>query len=264
VILRDRVLQFVILFAVIFALGSCKTYKQDVLFRYDEDFTRDDVALAVQSAKSNYKVQTDDLLSIDVFTNDGERIVDPNFELSQNTPNQAANNQQDFMYLVQKNGKVKLPLVGLVNLEGLTIQEAEDKLERQYDSHYKGSFVKLAFENKRVVVLGANGGEVIPLTNENMSILEVIALAGGVPENGRAQNIKLLRGVNSTDNQIDVYHVDLSRISTMKTGLLKVQENDIIYIEPRKRPVNQALADAAPILGIISSLVTLVLVIQTL
>ncbi len=261
---KYQLLQCIMLVSLLCLLGSCNVYKQDVLFRLDDDFTESDFAVAVQTTKSNYRLQTDDLITIDVFTNGGERIVDPNFELAQGGNQQGRGGiGEDFQYLIQKNGKIKLPLVGLVSLEGLTIQEAEEKLEKKYDSYYKDSFVKMFFENKRVVVLGATGGQVISLSNENMSVLEVLALAGGVPVDGKAQNIRLLRGVNSVDNQIEVFKIDLSRISTMKTGLLKVQENDVIYVEPRKRPVNEALRDTTPFLSIISSVIALILLIRT-
>ena len=63
---------------------------------------------------------------------------------------------------------------------------------------------------------------------------------------------------------MEIYMVDLSKISRMKDGLQLAKENDIIYIEPWKRPVNQALRDASPILSVISSILALILVVQNL
>lgn len=243
-------------------MGSCRVYKQDVMFQFDDDFTESDLTLAVETVQSNYLIKPNDWLRIDVFTNGGERIIDPNFELLQNINPQALQNANPFLYLVQNDGRVKLPLLGLVPLEGLTIQEAEGKLEKLYNTSYKETFVKLRYTNKRITVLGASGGQVIPLVNENTSVIEAIALAGGMPTQGKAQNIRLIRGYGT--GNIEVYKLNLSKISTMKDGLKLVQENDIIYIEPWKRPVNQALRDISPILSVISSVLALVIIVQNL
>lgn len=242
---------------------SCKMYKQDLMFQLDSDFSENDLSHAVVKAEKNYVIQKNDYLRIDVFTNGGERIIDPNFELMQQggaMMNQQ-NGQRNFQYLLQEDGMVKLPILGVVPLEGLTIFEAEAKLEQLYNQYYKGTFVKLQFVNKRVIVLGANGGQVIPLANEKMSLLEIIAISGGVNPNAKAQNVRLIRGPY---NNPQVFQIDLSNVSAIKTGLTAVEPGDVIYIEPWKRPVQQGLRDASPILGIISSVLTLYLVIQNL
>lgn len=233
------------------------------MFQLDSDFSENDLSQAVVKAEKNYVIQKNDYLRIDVFTNGGERIIDPNFELMQQggaMMNQQ-NGQRNFQYLLQEDGMVKLPILGVVPLEGLTIFEAEAKLEQLYNQYYKGTFVKLQFVNKRVIVLGANGGQVIPLANEKMSLLEIIAISGGVNPNAKAQNVRLIRGPY---NNPQVFQIDLSNVSAIKTGLTAVEPGDVIYIEPWKRPVQQGLRDASPILGIISSVLTLYLVIQNL
>jgi polysaccharide export outer membrane protein len=243
---------------------SCKMYKQDLMFQLDSDFSENDLTQAVIKAEKNYVIQKNDYLRIDVFTNGGERIIDPNFELVQqgggNFMNQQ-NGQRNFQYLLQEDGMVKLPILGVVPLEGLTIFEAEAKLEQLFNQYYKGTFVKLQFVNKRVIVLGANGGQVIPLSNEKMSLLEIIAISGGINGNAKAQNVRLIRGPYSNP---EVFQIDLSNVSSIKTGLTAVEPGDVIYIEPWKRPVQQSLRDASPIISIISSVLTLYLVIQNL
>lgn len=259
---KNKIAHFSLLFILLVLMGSCRVYKQDVMFQFDDNFTESDLTLAVETARTNYLIKPNDWLRIDVFTNGGERIIDPNFELVQNINPQALQNANPFQYLVQNDGRVKLPLLGLVSLQGLSIQQAEDKLEKLYNSSYQESFVKLRYTNKRVTVLGATGGQVIPLLNENTSVVEAIALAGGMPAQGKAQNIRLIRGYGT--GNIEVFKLNLSKISTMKEGLQLVQENDIIYIEPWKRPVNQALRDISPVLSVISSILALVLIVQNI
>ena len=133
---------------------------------------------AVQKAEDNYKLAINDLLKVNLFTNDGEQLIDPNFEsiTRQSSNVQQQQSRSQFTYLVQENGIVKLPVIGEVDVAGLTINEAEETLEKLFDEFYKGSYVKLQFLNKRVVVLGQTS-QVVPLENENTTLLEVLARA---------------------------------------------------------------------------------------
>lgn len=242
-------------------LISCKAYKQDVMFKLDEDFTEQDLSVAIDQAERNYVIQVDDMLSLDVFTNNGERIVDPNNELQQNM--QGMQNRPTFNYLVQTDGTVKFPIVGTLKIDSLTLDQAELLLQKKYDEFYKQSFVKLQFANKRVVVLGAtpSGGQIIRLANENVSLVEVLAMAGGLEMGSKAQNIKVIRGKLSDP---EVYQINLSTVSGMKQSMLDIEPGDIIYIEPWRRPFVEGTKDIAPILSLLSSTLALVLVLQNL
>ncbi|UXX80222.1 polysaccharide biosynthesis/export family protein [Reichenbachiella carrageenanivorans] len=231
------------------------------MFKLNNDFTEQDLSSAINHAERNYVIQVNDLLSLDVFTNDGERIVDPNNELQEGM--QRMQGKPTFQYLVKTDGTVKFPIVGQVKIDSLTLDQAESILQKKYDDFYKQSFVKLQFANKRVVVLGATvaGGQIIPLTNENVSLVEVLAMAGGLDINSKAQNIKVIRG-NLSDPE--VYQINLSTVSGMKQSMLDIEPGDIIYIEPWKRPFFDATKDITPILSLLSSTLALVLVLQNL
>ncbi|WP_422360689.1 polysaccharide biosynthesis/export family protein [Reichenbachiella sp.] len=231
------------------------------MFKLDENFTEQDLSSAINQAERNYVIQIDDMLSLEVFTNDGERIVDPNNELQQNM--QGLQNKPTFDYLVKTDGTVKFPIVGQVKVDSLTLDQAELMLQKRYDEFYKQSFVKLTFNNKRVVVLGAtaNSGQIIPLANENVSLVEVLAMAGGLEMGSKSQNIKVIRGKLSNP---EVYQINLSTVSGMKQSMLDIEPGDIIYIEPWRRPLIEATKDLAPILSLLSSTLALVLVLQNL
>ncbi|MBV6642041.1 MAG: polysaccharide biosynthesis/export family protein [Cyclobacteriaceae bacterium] len=248
-------------FLIIFLLFGCKAYKQDILFRLDDQFTSADLSEAVSRANSNYELQTDDRLRVEVFTNEGERLIDPNFELMDQQNNQMVQQRTRYEYLIQADGSVKLPMVGKKNLTGLTIDEAEKILEQGYKEHYVDPFVKLSVINRRVIVLGANGGQVIPIENENTSIVEVLALYGGLNLGAKAHNIKLIRGDLSNPQ---VFQIDLATLHGMKSSVVAVESEDIIYVEPWRRPWLESLRDVTPILGLTTSVLTLIVVIQNL
>lgn len=250
-------LYYACFFCLACSFCSCKVYRQNILFQTDSYKVDDALRAAALEAEANYVIQINDYLSIDVFTNKGERIIDPNMELMQ----QGAQLRQmeKPQYLVHNDGVVNLPIVGVVNLEGKTLFQAARYLEGLYDEYYRDAYVLINFINKRVIVLGAPGGQVIPLNDENMSLVEVIALAGGVENNARAGNIRLIRG---DLNNPQVFVIDLTTVQGLKNYNLKVEPGDIVYIEPVRRVVTEAVRDVAPILSILTSLLTLILVVQ--
>ena len=234
-------------------LVSCKAYKQDILFQLPEE--GEELSSSVYEVEKNYTIQPNDWLEIYLFYKDGEQLINPNaVEEGQVGNNQLNQNRQQLNYLVQADGSVKLPLVGTYQLAGMTIDAAERMLETEFNEIYKGSFLKIKFVNKRVTVLGAINS-VIVLQNENTSLLEVIALAGGIDFGSKAHNIKVIRGQL---NKPEIYQVDLTTLDGMKASMLTVNPGDVIYIEPWRRSWLQVLRDISPVIGVTSSVSTLI------
>jgi polysaccharide export outer membrane protein len=227
------------------------------MFKPTEKFAAKRTTEAAAATK-NYMIQVSDYLKLEVYSNKGERIIDPNGELV-NATNGATQNQTVRVqptYLVSADGTVKFPMIEPVAVAGMTIREAEQKLQAEYSKYYKECYVLLTFSNKRVIVLGSPGGQVIPLVNENVSVVEVLALAKGIGNDGKAHNIRLIRGN-------DVYMLDLSTLEGLKDGNMTVQPGDIIYVEPIRRPFTEGTRDLAPVFGLFISLATLIVLIST-
>jgi polysaccharide biosynthesis/export protein len=250
-------------------MAGCKAYKRDIMFQLDEQFNSEALSKAVDKATLNYLIQPNDILRLDVFTNDGERLLDPNFEMMSGQAGgggqQLMQQRERFTYLVMADGQMRAPLIGMVLMAGMNINDAEIMLQEKYEEFYKGAFVKLRPVNRRVIVLGAigggqtSGGAVVPLENENVTILEAIALAGGVQQGGKVEKIKLVRGEPALP---EVFEINLSTISGMRASQMYVRPGDVIYIEPWRRPFRETLRDTAPALSLVTSVLTLIFVLQ--
>lgn len=275
-------------------LGSCsaaRVHQQNILFRTDGAGRMDTARLrdVVNRAERNYLIQPNDYLEIRLYTNEGERILDPNGELQfgnivggggigsvgpgrpqssfggrQNGQQQNQQNQYGTQFLVQHDGIVRLPMVGYQRLTGLTLLQADSLLQTKYSEFYKGVFVTTRVTNNRIVVLGATSGgsgQLIQMYNDNMNLLEVLAAAGGIDgafvgttatgRAGRADNIRLIRG-SLKNPQVQI--IDLTTIEGMRRANLQVEPNDIIYVEPIRRPFYEGLQDATPLFSLIASI----------
>ncbi len=234
-------------------MASCASYKQNIMFSAPEGFESDKIALAANHALQDYLIQKNDYLSIEVFSNNGERLIDPNPELT--TGNTQANGEREKVsYLVATDGEVRLPMVGNIKMEGYTLRQAEIAVQDAYSKFFKDPYVAITFTNKRAVLLGAIGGQVIPLANQNMHLTEVLALGKGLDNGSKAHSIRVLRGE-------EVFLVDLSTIAGYRTGNILIQPGDIIYVEPVRRPASEALRDYGSLLSILVSLASLAVVI---
>lgn len=221
------------------------------------------MTFALAEANNNYVIQENDFIELKVYTNGGEVIIDPNNEIAKeiNAGGGIQQVRENHQFLVRKEGYVKLPLVGDMKVSGLTLRQVDSLLEKEYSSYYEDAYVITRYVNKRVIVLGATGGKVISLQNENTNLLEVLAMAGGTDMQARVDNIRLIRG--DLDNP-EVYVINISTIEGMKQSSLKVLPNDIIYVEPVQRITAEAIRDISPVLGFITSLLTLALLISRL
>lgn len=252
---------YILFITILLHLSSCSMYKQHYMFRVEEDEGSTQLKKAVATAEKNYLIKPNDKLELRVYTHRGEMLIDPEYELQAGQNNQRESSRIKREFDVLQDSTIKLPLVGHVNLSGLTIDEAEKFLEEKYADYYVDPFVVLEYLNKRVIVLGAPGGLVIPLENENMNLIEVLALAGGIDESGKSHNIRLIRGEL---NNPEVYQIDLSTIYSMQSGMMQVKPGDIIYVEPKIRIFNETLRDLGLVVGSIANVLTLFLVINRL
>jgi polysaccharide export outer membrane protein len=154
--------------------------------------------------------------------------------------------------ILESDGSAKLPVLGRIKLIGYTIREAESLLEEKYASFYVRPYVIMSVSNKRVIVFPGSAGDakVIPLQNNNTTLIEALALAGGIADDGKARMVKLIRQNN---DKHDVFLIDLSKIEGIKQGSMVLQANDIIYVEPRKKYASRFVQEAAPIISILTS-----------
>src|SRR5688500_1452298 len=82
-------------------LGSCassRAYRQNIMFRSETSTQPDTTRLrnAVEQVQGSYRIRPNDYLEVRVYTNQGERLIDPNGELGFGAPGgqtpQGANN----------------------------------------------------------------------------------------------------------------------------------------------------------------------------
>lgn len=256
----SRSFYFSITLSVIFLFCSCirKEYR---FFRTETNLVNDSIQNLLKESNPVFTIRPNDILELNVYSSKGERIIDPDLEYlssasGTSTPTTIETKEQ---YLVQKDGSVYLPMVGKVLLSGFSISSADSLLSVAYNAYYKDSYVKTSIVNKRILVFGPMGGKVVKLENEDVNLVEALALYGGLNTEMRTDNIRIVRGDLANP---DVEVIDLSTISGLRKAQVKLLPGDIVYIEPVKNIFRQTMQDILPAVSLLVSLLTLLVLVN--
>lgn len=228
-------------------LTGCGWLNPNIMLQTDKDFQY--TKFSDSSNAKEYKLSANDIIEFSLYSNEGFKLVDLT---SLNSANTGYRFENSLTYLIETDGFCKLPILGRLKLAGYTIKELETLLEEKYTAYYVKPYVIVKVLNKRVIVFPGSAGDakVIPLQNNNTTLIEAIALAGGIADDGKARQVKLIRENN---NKHDVFLIDLSRIEGIQQASMVVQANDIIYIEPRKKISSKIVQEIAPVISILTS-----------
>jgi len=245
-----------IVLVVMISLVSCN-YNSSVMMKTGKGYPYDTPPTI---SSSEYIISASDIIEFQLYTNDGSLLIDITAVQERQSAVQKGSNIQ---YLVEFDGKINLPLLGRVELINLTIKEVEALLEEKYTKYYINPFVQVRVVNKRVTVFpgGSSKAQIVPLVNDNMKLIEALGAVGGLTKLAKAKRIKLIRGDLKNPK---VYLFDFSTLEGIKQSDFVLQANDIIYVEPRSDYVQELVRDIAPIISLIASTLTLLIVINNI
>lgn len=133
-------------------------------------------------------------------------------------------------YLVNDEGFINLPILGLTKVAGLNRKELREKLVKKYDDFLDNPIVNIKILNFRITVLGdvgSPGVKIIP--NERVTIPEVIALAGDLNPTAVRDNVMIIRERGGERTE---YRVDFTSKDVLSSEVYFLEQNDLIYVEP--------------------------------
>ncbi len=207
-----------------------------------------------------YVIQPFDQLTIAVFSRDGFKLIDVLGSGGENVNigmggmngnmNGNMNRRAGVDLIVDKDGYLRIPVIGELNVKGYTETELERLIAERMSAFVVAPFVEARVTNRRCFLFKGFEGSVVSLNNVPTSLFEVIARSGGISQNNKAYKIKLIRG---NFNNPQIFIIDISTIEGMQKANLIVQSNDIIYIEPRRQYIRDILRETSIIFTIVNS-----------
>lgn len=244
---------------LILLTASCRTPKDVIYFQDAGEFKKyKDVE------KYEVYIHQDDLLAIMVNSKVSEAALPLNLPMANYyVGGESYGQQRTLGYLVDKDGNIDFPLLGKLHVEGRSRNQLRDLLKEKIiaEGLLKDPIITINFLNFKVSVAGevSRPGS-FTVTGERITLLEALTMAGDLTIYGRRDRVAVIREFKG--ERMILYH-DLTSTDLFKSPCYYLQQNDIVYVEPNKRRVQQSNINQNNSVSIWLSIVSVLLTAAT-
>lgn len=255
---------------LVISFSSCVSNKKIIYLQNQEQSAALDDGQMINYDLLEYRLQFNDIIEISVLTI--EDLMKNGFSLSDQMPAMNMGMQMgqgggDIYYMtgysVDKDGNIRIPMLGNVKVTNLTIDEVrlliEEELKRYISSEF---FVRVKLGGIRYSALGEfrKPGKYVVL-QDRMTIFEAIAHAGDITPIGKREEVVLIRQFPEGSK---IFKVNLLDRNIINSQFYFIQPNDQLYVEPLKVRELGAGENAAQSLTLIISTFTFVALVLNL
>jgi len=249
------IINILVIAALLLLSVSCVS-KKDMLYLQDVDTINNQ-----QVRYTNHTIQVDDILKISV----GALMSEAALPYNNVTGGSVIANNIDIMklngYLVSQNSTINFPVLGELSVKEKTTKDLENDIKKLLiDGGYLiNPNVTVRLLNAKVTILGeVQRPGTFFFTENNISLLQALGLAGDLTINGSREDVVVLRyldGVQTTAR------INLTSASWLNGPYLMVKPNDVIVVNPNNAKLKTAgyVGNISAILGITSVILTSIL-----
>lgn len=234
---------------------ACVNTKKAIYFDNVQDASFKAVGANLQPV-----IQENDLLSIFVSS------LNPEATAIFNTQNIASGNTADGHggrgYLVNEDGNIQFPVLGMIPVSGLTKKQLGDKMAKELVAKKLliDPIVNIRFLNFKITVLGEVAHPtVVAVPNEKITILEALGFAGDLTIYANRENVLLIREENGNRT---VKRINLNSTDILNSPYYYLKSNDVLYAEPNKTKVASSGRAAQIVPIVLGSLSLLVIILD--
>lgn len=190
-------------------------------------------------AVPDYKIQNRDILFITVKAMDPEGVI-TDFLGGSGASSGAMNMQSEsgvflFGYDVKPDGSIIVPVIGVLQAEGKTLEEMRKTLQEEFEKHFKNAVVECKLLSFKFTVIGEvkSPGTYINYNNY-LTVLEAIGRAGGIGDYGKRDRILVVR---PTDKGTKTYTLNVQDKAILSSEAYFLLPNDVVIVEPMKQKI---------------------------
>ena len=255
------------LLVLFFILNACQSYRQVPYIQNSEGF--------IDNRQSHIlfdvRIAPKDLLTITVNSTDPSLAAPFNLYTTtpahQNYQNVFLYSQPTYLnYLVDNQGCIEYPVLGKLQLMGLTTRESEALIKERIKPFLKEEpIVSVRILNFKISVVGeVNSPNSFSVLNEKINVFEALAMAGDMTIYGKRNDVKIVRE-DSLGRQ-SIITLDLNDPQIVLSPNYYLQQNDIVYVTPNKvKSRNSSVGNSTTIwFSIATTLISLTSLIITI
>jgi len=260
--------KIILIVAVAIFFTSCIPTK-DLVYFQGEPTTNNAVHKLLNEP---YRLQVNDILDIRIKAEDEKLVSLFNQSVDQNIQSASLINQGNFYfnsYTINRQGNIRLPYIGEINVLGYTEKEVREKIEKGLSGFFKDIndvFVTIKLAGVRFTVLGEvkSPGTLVLFQNQ-VNIIEAIANSGDITLTGNRKKVIVIRKDTTGTKK---FILNLTDVSMFNSESFYIQPNDIIYVEPLKQKAWGTGATGAQtfstLISILSLVTTTILLVKNL
>lgn len=249
-------LRYLALFIIIINFLSCTTKKEILYFQNSSKSTFDSKIL-------DQKIEPNDIISVKINSTNIEVSNIYNFDLIDGAAQQISAIQLK-NYLVNNEGNITLPVLGIIKVTDKSMNELEQFLSKKLieEGHLKGPTVIVRILNSKVTILGeVKMPGTYNFTEKNLTLLQAIGLAGDLTINGKREDIILIRQENNVKT---ISHINMTSTDWFESSNYYIKQNDVIVVNPNNAKIKSGglIGNASTFIAIVSLLLTGLLLIK--
>ena len=216
--------------AAIVLLASCSAKN----YIYIEDMPVDRALPITNTVET--RIKTGDRLGISVICKNMELAAPFNSYTYRVAQTGEASGGQDGGngYLVDKEGNINFPILGPLKVGGLTTDQVSEYVKNLLveGKHIPDAVVETTITNFTIYGLGALSPGKLVVKDGHITLLQAIAQMGDLQARAKYNKVRVIR---EEDGQRMEFDVDLTTKNLYESPAYNLQQNDMVYAEPRKR-----------------------------
>lgn len=247
-------------------VSGCTSYKKSLYLQNEQVLNE-----SLEGQLYDFRIMPKDELTIVVSTTDPEASAPFYRKIGQSkeggTSTTGIQDANLLSYLVDNNGYIDFPVLGMIKVMGLTNRECEALLRQKLQPYLKEvPNVTVRTSNYKFSVLGEVGSPGTYTTDaEKVTIFEALAQAGDMTLFSIRDDVQLLREDSLGVRR--VYHLDLTQADVAQSPYFYLQQNDVVYVKPTRAKVRSNTFNSnssmwITLLSIVTSITSLVLAIS--
>ncbi len=210
--------------------SSCISNKQLVYF--PDPRLNTDSLINTYNVPGVYRLQPRDVLSIKIKTLDAQSSEYFNMQSENGVVNLNPASIYVSGYSVNDSGAIELPEIGALGVAGLTVNEAQNKIEKALEVYLKKATIIVKLVSFKITILGeVRSPGYYYVYNDQATVLEGLGLAGDLTDFGNRENITIIR---QNDDGVGAVLVNLKDPKFLASPYYFLKPNDVIYIQPVK------------------------------
>ncbi len=210
-------------------LTSCGT-KEDIV--YFNGISSADNSIGLDSYSPTYHIDDELVIVVNALDAEAAKPFNQTAVTYADDMIDARGRERLQTYIVNSDGNINFPVLGDIKIAGLNREQAVTFIGGKLKDYIKDPIVNIKTVNYKITVLGeVNRPGTYTATNERITLIEALGMAGDLTIYGERENVLVIQDY---DGKKTYTRVNLKSHDLFNSPVYYLSQNDIVYVEPNK------------------------------